>query len=401
MVVLRQLGIATSEATGWLDRLGDQALIVTGSLGALLIIYVLWWICGCRLRDIPCIRQFYRTTGIDRFDDFDVTCVIDEVLYPGKSTEKIKLFVKITAGRSSARTQQSTNGKFHESLDIRVLQGTEYVEVSLCDGRGHVLSAVTLDPVADILNMPKEDLQERELRLMKVSSRASPAVRDAKVKLSICLKHGFDVEGGLPVECRGGMSVVMQSHLAKVQKHGGGSLDEINLLAAACAGPVEHTRGWGQKRSAYLAAVGPPNSRHWIIGLWKSEDDFRAGRTGDLEFEVMDVVGIQGDPTDRHIFGIKYKKGTVKEELRFGHVDRARDVWVDALHLFTEKVRKRKGKHHHRSRSPKDDRRRGPLNAIPEGGGDSVYGQKHHHGREKQGSPEPPGGSDSRGRART
>lgn len=335
----------------WLDRIGEQVVVVTAILLACFVIHCICWWCGVRLRSWECIRRVFRATGVDRFDDFEVVIIVHEAIFPGKGSEKVRLRVRAAATtRHSAQTEYSNNGAFHEPLELFVEQGAPSVDISLLDSRERVISTARLDPVKDILEIPFDALQEREIRLSVKDEKNCPQLlRHAKLKVSMVVNtqtaKGIEDEG----KQEGSMSVEMRRHLTSLRQaiSAKGDLSNIEILAQACCGPLEvvESQGlkawrWGKKRTVWFGTVGPPDARHWIMGYWPDEKAWRARETGEVEFDVLDAQGMQADPYTPSVFKLRYaQQEGATIDLHLHRVDRSRDLWVECLVAFVEQVR--------------------------------------------------------------
>lgn len=341
----------------WLERLAEQALWVSVVFGALLVLYAACRICGIRMRSCGCIKRFLRWSGVDHFDDFEAVFIVHEVAYPSKSTEKLKLSVKLVAGDNAVETEQTTHGIFHHSLLLIVDQGTRCVDVCLCDGKGRTISKVPLDPIRDVLMLPEEELKERELRFQKEGSRKGLAsLRDAKVRLSVLIRRPCSDGKPKPHEPEPGeASVELRYHMEKARRLAGPSADELAVLSCACAGPVELVqrgtlqtlRTWGRKRRVWVKAIGPPLSSQWLLGIWPNEEASHRGLDGSQELVLAladESTIIEADPVHSNIFDIQCKdppsgRAGGAKTLRFTRLDRGRDVWVETLRTLVKKVR--------------------------------------------------------------
>lgn len=328
-------------------------------VGCCLVLYFILWFCGCRcrLRNIGCVRRCLRCTGVDRFDDFEIETIVHEVQYPGRNTEKKTLIVRIVAGHQHIQTEASNDGRFHETLDVLVVeQGVPTLDVCLCDSGGRVVYRAKLDPKKDLLDLPAEALIERDLHLReKVGSQRGMKLGQ-KVTVKLTFKKPGQEGAGNKVTQRAAeegreLTLSTQLHFSKVASCLDPGADELRILARACAGPVELTENqglrawrWGKKRSAWFAAVGPPVERRWILGLWPDEVSWQEGQTGEMEFEVMSTSGVSPDPHSANVFGVRYMSNGIRQELRLGHVDRSRDVWVEVIQLFVERIHATKRK---------------------------------------------------------
>lgn len=296
-------------------------------------------------RDCALLKRFFLLTGHDGFDDFELMVLVHEALFDGSTTARLSTAVRVTAGDQSVKTDIHSNGTFQQPLHVIVEQGVEKVTIELLDSHGAILASLTLDTVDHLLNA--ENLQPERVYPMQQKRHGGLAgVRNARVKLSMRVYMGDDTEKG-SAALTSDVDVLVQQQLAKAEKGGGGegqSLSEMEVLKTACAGPLEIFEGMGETQSTYMAVLGPPYSRRWALGLWKDQSDYEAKKHSVQEVDVMKIRSVQADPKRHHIFNINFfDENRVSQTLTFRRTDRARDVWVEILHLLVTKVRACKG----------------------------------------------------------
>lgn len=335
-----------------LGLLFNPLRLITGPLSCIATVATLCCICRCvkccrrwQYRDCALLKRFFLLTGHDGFDDFELMVLVHEALFDGSAAAKLSTAVRVTAGDESVKTDIHSNGTFQQPLHVIVEQGVEQVTIELLDSREAILASLVLETVEHLLNA--ENLQPERVYPMQQKRQGGLAgVRNAKVKLSMRVYMGDDTEKG-SAAITSDVGVLVQQQLEKAEKVGGGggqSLSEMEVLKNACAGPLEIFEGMGETQSTYMAVLGPPYSRRWALGLWKGQSDYEAKKHSVQEVDVMKIRSVQADPKRHHIFSINfYDENRVSQTLTFRRTDRARDVWVEILHLLVTKVRACKG----------------------------------------------------------
>lgn len=300
-------------------------------------------ICGCvhcmhcRLRDCFCIKRCLRLSGHDRFDDFELMILVHEALFERKEA-KLTTVVRVTAGPHSVQTDPNSNGIFQQPLHIVVEQGTTNIVVDLLDGYDRVLATLQLDTAEQILN-PKA-LEPEKVYNMKQKGKG---LRAPKVKLTMVVSTSSDMEQGLLSGVSSDVDILVRQQLQKAKQEGkaphGEGLSEMEVLKQACAGPLELFEGLGNTTCIYVAVLGPPTSRRWVLGIWSDKHDYDAKKYAIQEVDLLKIQSVQADPTRHHVFVINYyDESRVRQTLTFRRMDRARDVWVEILHLLVQKA---------------------------------------------------------------
>jgi len=329
-------------------------------------------ICGCacrkcRLRDCFCLKRFFRLTGQDKFDDFELMILVHEVMFDchqqGKKKERI---VRVTAGHHSVATDSNTNDIFQQALHIDVEQGTESVHVELVSTSGSVLATLTLDTVKDLV---AKSFHDPETMYTMHAQRAH--LGNPKIKLTMVMGKQEDTEAGLlrNADMTSEVDVLVRQQLRKAKidnadshtdNHGervedvNPDLSEMELLQKACSGPLEMFEGLGQTRSVYVAVIGPPTRKRWALAIWPDSAHYQKKHSPIKEIDLLKVESIQADPARHHVFVVNFfDKQKVRETLSFRRTDRARDVWVEILLLLVTKSRDMRlaEKHHGRGSS--------------------------------------------------
>lgn len=285
----------------------------------------------CRLRDCMCCKRLLRCLGHDEFDDFELVMLVHEAMFLTTSNVKLTTVVQVTAGAHVVRTDANSNGIFQQPLHLTVEQGAETIVVDLLDNHSRVLATMSLDTVAQVLEPAH---QTEKLFGMKPKGKG---IRNPKIKLTMVVEAAADVEQGLLSGESADVNILLQQQLAKAREdcrkaHGGGASD-TDVLKQACSGPLEIFEGLGQASSAYVAVMGPPASKRWVLGIWKDKRAFDAGGPTLKEVDLLRVQSVQSDPARHNVFAINYfDESRVRHALRFRRTDRARDVWVDLFH---------------------------------------------------------------------
>lgn len=345
---------------------GMMRSVCAGPCAILAGIMAMFAIFGCvkcarfRMRDCACCKRFLRGTGADKFDDFELMVLVHNASFEAAS--KTPTVVRITAGCHHVRTDPSSKSIFQQPVNIFVEQGTETVLVELLDTRSRVLGTLELDSMADLLN--KKAHQPERTYNMKAKTKG---VRNPKIKLTIGdVTQCSDVEQGLlpskskspEVENIVGLLAgkspevenLVRLHLANIWNSAGQECSEWELLKEACSGPVELFERLGKTRNVYCSIVGPPVSRRWVLGIWADKKDFDARKKAEKEVDMLRIQSVQADHTRHHVFLLNFfDESRLPQSVTFRRIDRARDVWVEVLHLLVSKVReareqKNKGK---------------------------------------------------------
>jgi len=200
--------------------------------------------------------------------------LVHEAMFERKEV-KLTTVVRVTAGLHSVRTDPNSNGIFQQPLHITVEQGTNQVYVDLMDTRGRVLATLTLETVEDILAEKKPRPE-----MVYPMKQRNKGVRNPKMKLTMVVSTGTDLEGGLIAGVSSDVDILVRQQLRKAKEEGkaphGEGLSEMEVLKQACAGPLEIFEGLGKTSSVHVAILGPPISRRYVLGIWDDKHDFDA-----------------------------------------------------------------------------------------------------------------------------
>jgi len=276
--------------------------------------------------------------GHDEFEDFELMILVHEAMFLTTSNTKLTTVVQVTAGAHVVRTDPNSNGIFQQPLHLTVEQGAETIVVDLLDNHNRVLATLSLDTVAQVLEPAH---QTEKLFGMKQKGKG---IRNPKIKLTMAVEAAGDVEQGLLSGESTDVDILVQQQLAKVREearsvHGAG-LSEIEVLKLACSGPLEIFEGLGQASNVYVAVMGPPASKRWVLGIWKDKRAFDAGAPTIREVDLLKIQSVQSDPARHNVFTVNYfDESRVRHALRFRRTDRARDVWVDLFHHVIQSAR--------------------------------------------------------------
>jgi hypothetical protein len=317
----------------------------------------------CRLRDCACVKKLLRWTGYDQFDDFELMVLVHEVAFERKES-KLPTVVRLTAGLHAVKTDPNSNGIFQQPLIISVEQGTQFINVDLLDMHDRALATLQLDVVDHLFGarIPQPEM----VYTMKQKGKG---IRNPKCKLTMVVSNADDAEQGLMTGTgpQSDVDILVRQQLKKAKEEGKGvkgreegeQLSEMEILKQACAGPLELFEGLGKTCNVYVAVLGPPTSRRWVLGIWHDKRDFDSKRYAMQEIDMLKIQCVQGDPTRHHVFQVQcYDESRVRKTLTFRRIDRARDVWVEILTRLVQQAHdSRKELKMNRPDHPRPDRK--------------------------------------------
>jgi len=284
----------------------------------------------CSIRDCYCFKRLLLWVGHDKFDDFELMVLVHEAIFEKKES-KLTTVVRVTAGKQQVETDPNSNGIFQQPLHIMVEQGTEHVVIDLMDNKSRVLASLSLDAMQDVM-LVKVHEPEKTYNMKPKNKR----LHSPKVKLSMVISSGQDLEEGLL--SKGTVSDVDLLVRQQFLKCGEG-LSELEVLKQSCSGPLERFEGLGTTTSIWVAVLGPPTSRRWVMGIWSEKQDYDQKKHALQEIDLLRVQSVQADPTRHHVFVLNYyDESRVSQTLTFRRVDRARDVWVEILSLLVQRA---------------------------------------------------------------
>merc|ERR1719215_944552 len=189
-------------------------------------------------------------------------------------------------------------------------------------------------------------------------------IRNPRVKLTMVVESDGDPETGLLSDSRApDIDFLVRQQLRKAKTNIGSkkNVSELDVLKDACAGPLEIFEGLGDTVQVYVAVIGTPISRRWILGVWNDQEDYIAKRQPRQEIDLMRIQSIQADPMRNHVFVVHCLDETrVQKSLTIRRVDRNRDVWVEILRLLVMKARETVSKIKASRSSNKDKYRESP-----------------------------------------
>lgn len=314
--------------------------IVSGILAVCGLYTCMKCVC-CKARDCTCCKRFLRVIGHDKFDDFELMVLVHEATFDRRE-DKRTTKVRITAGSHRVATQGVSNAIFQQPLHITVEQGTRRINLDLTDANQRVLATLTLDVMDHILG-PKTLKPETVYPMVM---KGSKGVRNPKLKLTMVVGSGTDTERGLMQNVSSDIDILVRQQLRKAKEltsSESGGLSEMEVLKQACAGPLEVFEGLGKTAQVYMAVVGPPTSRRWMLGVWQDKKSYESREHAPTEIDLLKIQGVQADPVRLNVFVINYyDESRVRQTISFRRIDRARDVWVEILHLLVEKAHQQK-----------------------------------------------------------
>jgi hypothetical protein len=283
------------------------------------------------------MKRFFRVTGQDDFDDFDLMILVHDVAFE-RQESKMTTLVRVTAGHYSVKTDPNSNGIFQQPLNIHIEQGTENLLIELLDFNRRVLATLTLNISKQIVRCVHSPEQLYPMQTV------SKGIGKPKLKLTMVVDHEEDAEKGLLSKVNISPDVLVgvrqQMNKARMQGDIEGGISDREILRRAATGPLEFFEGLGKSNNVFVAVRGPPESRRWILGIWTDESDFHSNKRPFQEVDLLRVQGVQGDPTRHHVFVISYfDEARTPQTLTFRRTDRPRDVWVEILHLLVTKAR--------------------------------------------------------------
>lgn len=307
----------------------------------------------CRLRNCSLLKHFFLCIGHDSFEDFELMVLVHEVMFDS-AKDKTNTVVQVTAGAHTVKTNPNSNGIFQQPLHITIEQGTEYLSVDLLTTSNLLLARVKID-VHQIYN-EIDGQQERDYQMCQKGR----GIHNPRIKLTMVVSSEDDAERGFVNESTSSdVAILVRQQLKKAKgRHGQEGVSEMDVLKEACAGPLELFEGLGQTQKVYVAVIGPPTTRRWVLGVWRDQRDFEERRRPVTEAALLKIQSIQADPQRNHVFVVNcYDESRVRQSLTFRRVDRNRDVWVEILHLLVMKAREAsklqrqlKTTHHEQSR---------------------------------------------------
>lgn len=282
----------------------------------------------CQARDCLCLKRLFLWSGHDKFDDFELMVMVHEAIFEKVEDERSTM-VRVTAGRHSAKTDTNCKGIFQQPLHLLVEQGTEYVVVDLLDRFSRVLASLTLDVTLEIINVKNHSERVYNMK-RRDKKKGSP-----KVKLSMVVNTEQDMEQGLLLDKKSEIKFLVQQQFLKC----GEGLSEAEVLKKSSAGPLELLESMGNSKGVWVAVHGPPSSKRWTLSIWKDKHDCDNKKCAIQEVDLLRIQSVQADSTLQHVFEISYyDESRLRQTLTFRCMDRARDVWVEILHLLVQRA---------------------------------------------------------------
>lgn len=314
------------------DSMGMCGLIL-GPLIAVAAICGIMQCCTCRMRDCRCIKRFFRMTGVDQFDDFEMMIQVHKVTFT--SSSKVETYVKVKAGDHTVHTDPDPGGLFHQALCIFVEQGTQQLKIELLNTSDKVLAEIKMDVMKEIL---KEEKPTKEK--MFAMKQKNKHVLNPRIVLTISPEGPGQEEKALldDINASPETNWMLQQHLSQVSKPGEEG-SEIALLAKGCFGPLEQFGSWGAKNGIYVGVLGPPRRKKFSLHIWDTERDYQQDKPPKECIEMLRISAVSPDPKRSDVFMLKYlDKDKHPQTATFNRVDRGRDVWVEMLHILVTKI---------------------------------------------------------------
>jgi hypothetical protein len=319
-------------------------------------------VCGCvrcaqwRLRDCPCIKRLLLWSGHDEYDDFELVIVTHQLFF--ERSPKLELAVRVSAGSYHVMSDYSKKCIFQQPLVLFVEQGTQRVTIDIVDKGKRVLATLSL-AVVDMILRPAKPLRPEMVYRFKPKSKL---VSEPRAQLTIHVNTENDVEHGLLEGLGSETDILVRQHLLKARNHVGeqddAEMSQIEVLKESCAGPLERMFGLGNYETIYASVVGPPTSRNWILGFWRSKEAFVEGKRSNDQIDLLKVLSVQADPSRLHVFTLNYlddKKNQIS--MVFRRLDRNRNVWVECLQRLIQQAHTwKKNEKNARQKTPKSIR---------------------------------------------
>lgn len=268
--------------------------------------------------------------------------LVHQVTLDASEKKRMHFVVRVSAGRQSVRTDAHCNGVFQQPLHIEIEQGIRSINVELLDEqkmrKPKVLATLEFDVLQDILG------GDQQAEVQYAMQEKAKGVSRAKVMLSMVM-HNEDSPLASINQDGAQLDVLMNAHMSKAQQRAGASGEhcEIETLKLAGSGPVENFEKMGKTQAVYIGIAGPPESRKWHLGIWHCEKDMLDKKPPLHDVDLLKVESVVPDPSRHHVFVINYfDSDRLRKAVTLRRVDRARDVWVEILHLIVQKAREEK-----------------------------------------------------------
>jgi len=306
------------------------------------------------------VKWLFHKTGVDSFDDFELTIAVHEAMYI--SPKEISTCVRITVGEQQVVTEADTRGQFHQHVSVFVEQGSQVVLVELMEGKGsYVLAVLELDLTKDILERVEPYKHEIFSMVQKNKGVSRPCI-----KISILTESHTDEEKQLMTHVLSDIQVsahaderveaMVYEQLKRAHQdvaHQSANPDappedapsKHVVLAGGNTGPLEMILSWGDWKKVHVSVKCPPAHRKYKFCIWDSNRDQERGNAPTTEIDLYKVLSVQPDPHRPDCFAITYgvdPKTKRTDTLTFKRVDRHRDVWVEMLSMQIKAAREQK-----------------------------------------------------------
>lgn len=315
------------------------------------------------------IGQFLRKVGYDDFDTFTLSVLVDSVEYLGAE----KYALKISCGQNSSQTSfVKESREIHETLEIRILQGSGRLLVSMVNIKGKPLASKSLT-IKEVQKLSRHN-KRTVLTLNKCDKHMTSDVKanvtffvqsandsgdEADSMFAGCDTTNFSPEMQLLLKSTASNSRQGKDDSTTEQENvdAKATTEEspLELLAAACKGTVKLCGSMGHVKDYYMAVYkadkdGNPKDYvagttadllAWHFGWWQDEASFMRKEPPVGSIAMLRITNVHAVPEKqkKDNFCIRHvNKNKQKEDLFFKKVDRSREVWVECLHLFLEQL---------------------------------------------------------------
>eukprot|EP00401_Gymnodinium_catenatum_P018194 CAMPEP_0117521036 /NCGR_PEP_ID=MMETSP0784-20121206/33476_1 /TAXON_ID=39447 /ORGANISM="" /LENGTH=283 /DNA_ID=CAMNT_0005317047 /DNA_START=180 /DNA_END=1031 /DNA_ORIENTATION=+ len=260
---------------------------------------------------------------------------VHELAHMGNQQMSQKMKVRITAGREVVKTKKHSKGIFQTTLTIKVEQGTEYIVIDLMSEVDVLLARAKLHVKDDILAETKTRETVQNMKEMSKCCPLNPALR-----LTFC-HHPDMVAEGMISSHDPETAMLLQQKLDQASERVAAHdhVTDLEILSAAIEGPVDVFGKLGATTRKYMAAMGPPFSRRYCLGLWKDKSSYEEHQNAQLEIDILKVHSVQADPHRPDVFIVSYfNNHKIDTTQTFRIVEKTAKLWVQLLHIFITKA---------------------------------------------------------------
>jgi len=324
---------------GMIDGAGTGLLV---GLCACCALCGLYKCASCSCRDCGCIKRCLLCTGVDRFEDFELSVYVHEASFTGPHSP---CKVRVKAGRYEDETKEKEKLNFNERCCLHVEQGTEYLDIDLVESRGKVvLAQLRIDPVKELLDS-KGTLGVLKTFKMKQKCKG---LLNPRIKLTFLLEGAdMDDDSGLIEDLDLGQetAIILRSHMARMAE-AGQDVDSLSKLELACngtKGPLDQFKAWGARERVWLRVRMPaPSEKKYWLEIYHDEGEVDR-KPPAVQMDLMRVQSVQPDPGRDEVFIINYiDHQKAARRLTFASVHQGRNAWVELLTNTITLVREEK-----------------------------------------------------------